>query len=233
MLLTPDRTRTPDDLHRGGTGAEAPRQGAEAELSGGGRPHLRRDPRGRPRGPLGRRSDRLRLDHPDHRRRDAGRRRDDAHDPGRRRLSRRHQARHRARADPSRRRRRSRRAGAGRDPSPRTATSSSTPAGRRPTLTVRQHRRPAGADRQPFPFLRGQQGARLRSRRSLRHAARHSRRHRGALRAGADEGGDAGRRSAARRELAGLNALTNGSALDEAGRQAALARARAAGFKGA
>ncbi len=35
------------------------------------------------------------------------------------------------------------------------------------------------------------------------------------------------------RAIGGLNALTNESALDEAGRQAALARARAAGFKGA
>ena len=35
------------------------------------------------------------------------------------------------------------------------------------------------------------------------------------------------------RAIGGLNALTNESALDEAGKQAALARARAAGFKGA
>ena len=148
-----------------------------------------------------RRPDRLRLDDPDHRRRDAWRRRDDAHAPGRGRLSRRHQAGHGPRADPARRR-----AGRGRSRRrarsvPRTATSSSTPAGRRPALTVRQHRRPAGADRQPFPLLRGQQGARLRSRRSLRHAARHSGRHRSPLRAGADQGGDAGAPSAARRDL--------------------------------
>ena len=36
-----------------------------------------------------------------------------------------------------------------------------------------------------------------------------------------------------RRELSGLNALTQGTSLDEPGRDAALARARAAGFKGA
>jgi urease subunit gamma/beta len=36
-----------------------------------------------------------------------------------------------------------------------------------------------------------------------------------------------------RRELSGLNALTQGTNLDEQGRDAALARARAAGFKGA
>jgi urease subunit gamma/beta len=36
-----------------------------------------------------------------------------------------------------------------------------------------------------------------------------------------------------RRELSGLNALTNGTATDPAARDAALRRARDAGFKGA
>jgi len=36
-----------------------------------------------------------------------------------------------------------------------------------------------------------------------------------------------------RRELSGLNALTNGAATDQSGRDAALRRARDAGFKGA
>ena len=179
------------------------------------RPDRGRDPRGRPRGPPGRRADRLRLDDPDHRRRAARRRRDDAHDPGRGRCSRTgtklvtvHEPIRPGDAPVE----------AGPAPgairAAAEATSSSTPAGRRPRADrANTGDRPVQVG-SPFPLLRGQPGARLRSQRGVRHAARHPGRHRGPLRAGREPERDAGAPSAARRELVGLNALTDECALD-------------------
>ena len=110
-----DRTRTSDDFHRRRARAQTPRQGAEAQSSRGGRHHHRRNSRRRARRQERRRPDVVRLHHPDHRRRDAGRRRHAADPAGRRRISRRHQAGHRARADPAASRRARRYARARRD----------------------------------------------------------------------------------------------------------------------
>ena len=132
----------------------------------------------------------LRLDHPDQRRRDAGRRAAHAGAAGRGDLSGRDQAGDRARADPpgqaaGRRKRRSCPARSSRadgdieiNAGRRKATVQALNTGDRPIQVG-----------QPLPLLRGEQGAAVRAREGVRHASRHSCGHRGALRAGRGQGG--------------------------------------------
>ena len=137
----------------------------------------------------------------DQRRRDAGRRAAHAGAAGRGHVPGRHQAGDGARADPP-----GQAAGgregrhAGRDHRGRRRHRDQ----RRAAQSDRQgaqHRRPPDPGRQPLPLLRGEQGAGVRARESVRHASRHSCRHRGALRARRGQGGDAGRVRRHRRDL--------------------------------
>ena len=226
MLLTPTELERLTIF----TAAELARRrraGAEAQLPRGGRDHRRRDSRGRARRPLGRRADRLRLDHPDDRRRACpasprlmpmlqveatfpdGTKLVTVHEPIR----------------PAARRRRRWSARPARS-SPPTARSSSTPAAASVTLKVDQHRRPPGPDRLHYHFFEVNQA--LEFDRAAAFGMRLDIPAGTAVRfePGESKEVDLRRASAAAGELAGLNSLTDGRGTRRRCKAAALRRAR-------
>ena len=155
MELTP---REKDKLllfTAGAAGRAAQGARPQAQLPRGGRVHLGGDPRGRARRPHRRRAD-DRGDAPARRgRRDGRRRRADPRGAGRGDLPRRHQAGHRAPADPGARAR----SASARSTTARRRRSSSTTGRATVPARGRQHRRSADPGRLALPLLRDQPGA--------------------------------------------------------------------------